>query len=130
MVAQAIQVFGEPSARQIAGDTCRLSWGEHGVVMETYYLNLGNEGPNPCGPRGRHKQTTVTGERWRTLKKLEIGDPLSKLRMLYPRAQKESATRWRLATRRSFGISFPSLEATLKRGRVVSFTVHGPRTLG
>lgn len=130
LVAQAIEVFGTPAERQIDGDTCRLSWGAHGVVMDTYFLNFGNEGPNPCGPQGRHKSTKVSGERWRTSKKLEIGDPLSKLRMLYPRAQKESPTRWRLLTRRSFGISFPSLEATIKRGRIISFTVYGPRTLG
>lgn len=129
LVAQAIEVFGTPGARQIDDDNCTLSWGEHGVVMETYFLNFGNEGPNPCGPQGRHKKTTVTGERWRTSKELEIGDTVSKLRMLYPRAQKEAPNRWRLLTRRSFGISFPSLEATVRRGRIVSFTVHGPRVL-
>lgn len=130
LVAKAIEVFGAPAARQIDGDNCSLTWGEHGVVMETYFLNFGNEGPNPCGPQGRHKSTTVSGERWKTSKKLEIGDPLARMRMLYPRAQKEAPNRWRLLTRRSFGISFPSLEVTLKRGRVFSFKVYGPRTLG
>jgi len=130
LVAKAIEVFGTPAERQIDGDNCRLSWGAHGVVMDTYYLNFGNEGPNPCGPQGRHKSTTVSDERWRTSKGLEIGDPLSKLRTMYPRAQKESPSAWRLTTRRSFGISFPSLEARVRRGRVASFIIYGPRTLG
>lgn len=130
LVAQAIEVFGTPAERQIDGDNCRLSWGAHGVVMETYFLNFGNQGPNPCGPQGRHKATTVKGEKWRTSKGLEIGDPVTELRKLYPRAAKETASSWRLLTRREFGLSFSSLVATVKRGRVVSFTVYGPRALG
>lgn len=123
-------MFGTPAARQIDGDTCKLTWGAHGVTMETFYLNLGNEGPNPCGPQGRHRSTTVSGEKWKTSKGLEIGDSLADLRKLYPRSLRETPVSWRLLTRREFGLSWPSLEAKVRGKRVVAFKVYGPRVLG
>jgi len=130
VVAKAIEVFGEPTDRQNAGDTCLLRWPSHGIVMNTYYLNQGNEGPDPCGPQGRHTSTTVTDRRWRTSAGLKIGDSLGRLRGLYRKAKKDGPSQWRLTTRSFVGLPFPGLEARLKNGRVVSFTVFGPRTLG
>lgn len=125
-VRQAIEVFGAPTTQEKgAFDKCTLSWRSHGVVMETYYTNAISD---PCGPDGRHSKTTVTDRRWRTSTGLKIGDQLGKLRQLYPKAQKDAPGTWRLTTRPLAGLPFPGLEARLKNGRVISFTVYGPRS--
>lgn len=125
-VQQAIAVFGRPTTRELVGfDTCTLSWRAHGVVMKTYYT-LGTL--DPCGPSGRHASTTVTTKRWKTSKGLDIGDPLRELRKLYPKAQKDAPGKWRLTTKPFAGIPYPGLEATVTNGRVVAFTVYGPKS--
>lgn len=123
---QALDVFGNPTSRRSDGyELCTLVWRSSGVTMERIYT-LGQV--DPCGPEGRHKRTSVTDRRWKTSKGLEIGDPVRELRKLYPKAQKEAPTRWRLTTRRFAGIPYPGLEATVKNGRVSSFTVWGSRS--
>lgn len=125
-VRQAIIVFGQPVRREsLAYDQCRLSWPRYGVTMETYYTNATLD---PCGPRGRHTSTTVTDRRWRTSAGLKIGDSLRRLRELYPRARVDTSGKWRLTTRTFAGVAFPGLEARVVNGRVVSFTVYGPRS--
>ena len=125
-VKQAIQVFGRPVPAAAAYDTCELRWPAYGVVMETFYTN---GALNPCGPSGKNKSVTVTDRRWHTSEGLKIGDPLAKLRKLYPHAVKESAGLWQLTNRPYVGLSFPGLEAKLNtKGRVVALTVYGPRT--
>lgn len=122
-VAEATKIFGQPSSRLGTYDTCRLTWPGYGIVMQSYYTNGALD---PCGPSAKHKSSTVTGHGWSTSKGLAVGDPLSKLRHLYPKAQKQSATKWQLISRSFAGLPVPGLEATLKRGRIVSFTVYGP----
>lgn len=122
---QAFSVFGRPTSSEGTYDTCRLTWRSYGVVMETYYTHGSLD---PCGPAGRHKSTTVTDRRWRTSKGLDIGEPLSELRKLYPKARKDAPGKWRLTTRSFAGLPYPGLEAQIKSGRVVSLTVYGPRS--
>lgn len=125
-VQSAITVFGEPTVRQIEGfDKCHLEWPTLGVSMETYYTGGTTD---PCGPEGRHASTTVTDRRWRTAVGLKMGDTLKKLRQLYPRAQRDEPGVWWLKTRSFAGFPFPGLEARIKNGHVVSFTVYGPRS--
>lgn len=125
-VQKAIAVFGQPQTRDnYAYDRCRLTWPSFGVTMETYYTNATLD---PCGPSARHWSTTVSDRRWRTSAGLRIGDPLRKLRQLYPRARKDAPGRWRLTTRMFAGVPFPGLEARIVNGRVLSFTVYGPRS--
>lgn len=123
---QAIEVFGEPTSRKSDGyEVCTLSWRSSGVTMQRLYA-LGQG--DPCGPESRHRSTTVTDERWKTARGLDIGDPLKELRKLYPKAQRDAPGTWRLTTRRFAGLPYPGLEATVKRGRVVKFTVYGSRS--
>lgn len=125
-VKQAIQVFGQPIPAEPAYDTCTLQWPSYGVTMNSFYTN---GALNPCGPSGKNKSVTVTGHGWHTSKGLKMGDPLAKMRKLYPRATKESAGLWQLTNRPFAGLPFPGLEAKLnKKGRVVALTVYGPRT--
>lgn len=81
---------------------------------------------DPCGAAAKHVLTTASDRRWRTSKGLRIGDPVSRLRTLYPRAEQELPGRWYLTTR-WLGVPLPGLEANVERGRVASFTVYGPR---
>lgn len=125
-VRRAIAVFGQPAKRENdAYDTCRISWPAYGVTMQTYYTNATLD---PCGPDGRHASTTVTDRRWRTSAGLKIGDPLRRLRALYPRASKAAPGRWQLTTRMVAGLPFPGLEAKVVNGRIISLTVYGPRS--
>jgi hypothetical protein len=126
-VRQAVKVFGQPSSRDQGGafDQCRLTWPSLGLTMQTYYTG---GALNPCGPAARHASSTVTSHKWHTTDGLKIGDSLSRLRQLYPEAQKESANKWQLIGRSLAGVPFPGLEAALKNGRIVSFTVYGPRS--
>lgn len=125
-VAKAIAVFGQPATRESPRyDQCRLTWPSYGITMVTFYTNATLD---PCGPEGRHTSTTVTNRRWRTSAGLKIGDPFWRMRQLYPRARKDAPGRWRLTTRMFAGLPFPGLEARIVNGRVVSFTVYGPRS--
>jgi len=125
-VANAIQTFGQPTTREdVEFDQCRLTWPRDGLTMITYYT--GGE-LDPCGPGGRHKSSSVTDRRWRTSAGLKMGDTLQRLRNLYPRAVKDAPGRWRLTTRMFAGLPFPGLEARIFNGRVVAFTVYGPRS--
>lgn len=127
-VQRAIAVFGQPTVRrQEEGtfDMCNLQWPALGISMRTYYTGGTID---PCGPSGRHASTTLTDPRWRTSMGLKMGDTLTKLKKVYPRAQRDKPGVWRLTTRSFAGLPFPGLEARIKKGRVVSFTVYGPRS--
>jgi hypothetical protein len=126
-VARAIAVFGQPTVRRQdpqAFDRCHLEWARYGVSMETYHTGGGLD---PCGPAGRHVSTTVADRRWRTSVGLKIGDTVTKLRRLYPRAEKDTPGVWWLTKRSFAGLPFPGLEAKVKNGRVAAFTLYGPR---
>jgi hypothetical protein len=124
-VARAVTLFGQPQRREQLGyDSCVLVWPVWGITMNVAYTNVPQ---NACSADAKHKQTTVTGRRWRTSAGLRIGDTLSRLRQLYPKALRDKPGTWWLTTRSFAGLAFPGLEAKLIKGRVASFTVHGPR---
>jgi hypothetical protein len=124
-LGRAVALFGQPQIRDPFGyDSCRLVWPVWGMTMMVAYTN---DPSNACGPLAKHTQTTVTGRRWRTSAGLKIGDPLTRLRQLYPKALREKPGNWWLKTRPFAGLAFPGLEAKIVKGRVASFTVHGPR---
>jgi hypothetical protein len=124
-LGRAVALFGQPQIRDPFGfDSCRLVWPVWGITMMVASTS------NPagaCGPDAKHQRSTLTGRRWRTSAGLKIGDPLARLRQLYPKAWREKPGIWWLKTRSFAGLPFPGLEAKLVKGRVASFTVHGPR---
>lgn len=124
-VERAEGVFGQPTGwRDRVYDRCTLLWSNLGLTMQTTY----SQGAlDPCGPAARHVSTTATDRRWRTSAGLRIGDPVAKLRRLYPKAQFQGRGEWWLIRRPFAGIDLPGLAARVKQGRVVSFTVHAPR---
>lgn len=125
-LAQAVDTFGEPESREGTFTFCSVKWPEDGIAMETSVNPAVHQ--NPCVGAARHNRTTVTDERWQTTEGLRIGDELKRLQELYPDARLaiEEDT-WVLATRPFAGIDFPSFEAKVEDGLVVSFTLYGPR---
>jgi len=127
-VDRAVAVFGQPTSRLVprgGWDKCEIKWTALGVSMVTHHVAAVKD---PCGPEGRHVSTTVTDRRWRTSVGLKIGDPLAKLRKLYPRGYRDQPGVWWLTIRQWAGLPFPGLEAKVRNGKVVALTVYGPRT--
>lgn len=122
-VSRAIEIFGAPSSRDGDFEGCTLTWRRLGLTMTTYFP-LGES--DPCGPTARHSSTTVTDPRWQTSDGLRIGDPVADLRRLYPEVQ-EFQGAYELLSRPIAGQPLVSLEAKVRNGRVVAFTVHGER---
>lgn len=123
-LAEAVEVLGIPTATETGYTNCTLTWRGAGIVMETFY-SAGSR--DPCGPEALHVSTTVTGERWTTDRGLRIGDGGARLRELYPKAEPGAEGVWVLKRRPAPGLSFPSLEAKVTNGRVVSLKLYGPR---
>jgi hypothetical protein len=127
----AVDALGRPSSVVRTSDvTCRVTWRRLGVRMGFY--NLG--GLNPCGRRTGHFSNAVLhGLRWRTRIGLRIGDPVRRLRALYPNAQYRrdgnGGRGWWLVVRESpfgNGGTYPGLLARSRDGRVTAFVVRYP----
>jgi hypothetical protein len=127
----AINAFSQPSSlsRQFGGSACMAGWRQHGLTIQFY--NLG--GDDACAPAsGRFLRATMRGNHWTTTLGLRIGDPVGKLRRLYPSARLRPGQRrvrptgyW-LVTRYSpigVGGAYPGLLAEVAQGRVRSFQV-------
>jgi hypothetical protein len=126
--ADARARFGAPStSRTEFGRSCVQSWRRAGVVLR--FLDL--SGGAPCRS-GVLVTATVTSRRnWRTAVGLRVGDPVSRVRSLYPRARLRGgfqpwAGHW-LVTRRTCaevgGQPYPGLLARVRDGRVHALVV-------
>jgi hypothetical protein len=122
----AIERFGPGQRRLVAGGSiCRARW--PGIGLTITFYNLG--GQNPCTPRfGFFGRAIVTGARWRTAKGLAIGDPVARLRRLFPEARHRGVDGFRgywlvVRTTQAAG-TYPGLLARVRDGRVVQFRVH------
>ena len=117
-----LRAFGDPSSVRRRGEVCFLAW--RAVGLRATFYNLG--GFDPCAAaRGRFGTATITGRAWRTSIGLRVGDPLHRLRALFPRATRHGP-RWWLVTRSGrFGLpgQYPGLAAKVVRSRVAAFEV-------
>jgi hypothetical protein len=127
----AVAALGRPSrVVRTSAVSCRVSWRRLGVRMGFY--NLG--GLNPCGRRtGHFSNAVLRGSRWRTGLGLRIGDPVCRLRALYPNAKYKrdgnGGSGWWLVVRTSpFGTggTYPGLLARSRDGVVTAFVVRYP----
>ncbi len=117
-----IDAFGAPSSRQVFGyDTCMVAWSKYGIQSE-FAHNFGD----PCDSRGCHSETTISQRQWRTDKGLHVGDPLKRLRQLYPKAKRYIGKNWALIRRPFGGTLVPTLLATIKTCRVSAFVIKSP----
>jgi hypothetical protein len=114
-VGEAVEPLGRPAISRASADTCLARWAPIGLAVTLY--NLG--GLDPCTLRGGLAGTArASGARWRTARGLGIGDPLERLRRLYPGARRSGAI-WSLL--RDFDQArgaFTPLSAEVRNGRV------------
>ena len=123
----AVKVFGEPNdqVRDEIEDSCTMTWGGT-YRMEIVFYNLG--GADPCR-KGRFCRARLTGEHWRTTKRLQIGEAVRRLQRLYPDAQEfpsGDTTFWGLEpTEFACGRDARQggLNAVVRDGVVIAFTV-------
>ena len=123
---QVGKLFGPPSAIQTAamGRTCNQNWKSASLVVEFFTFET-----NPCS-KGVALIVTVTGRaEWRTALGLRVGDPVARVRKLYPRAPLKTGipgdNGYWLVTRKVCaevgGGSYPGLLARIRAGRVSAF---------
>jgi hypothetical protein len=126
----AIAAFGTPSNRgsEFNSNLCTLRWASIGIDIH-FASRL-----KPCA-RGHVTRSAWYGmrlwdPRWHTLKGLRVGDPVARVRKLYPRATLHTKppqlpsywlATWRLEPDAPLS---PLLEAQLSGGRVSALVVH------
>jgi hypothetical protein len=119
----AIDAYGNPSSRQpYEGQACIVTWATAGIRINFAHV----VSDTPCDGRGCHSETRLTSTKWKTEKGLHVGDPLKKLRQLYRRAKPYLLAQWTLISRPLAGVRVPTLLATVRKSRVVSFVVESP----
>jgi hypothetical protein len=126
----AIRAFGRPTAIKPTSDSsCTSTWRAIKLTLFTY--NLG--GQDACSARyGHFGRATMRGPAWRTTKGLRVGDPVARVRRLYPRAELHRGQRffwpagyWLVERVDRFGTggTYPGLIAEIRGGRVTGFHV-------
>jgi hypothetical protein len=129
----AISAFGTPKLDRGSDVTCRATWVRHALTIDFY--NLG--GGDPCSRRfGFFGRAIMRGDHWRTSKGLRLGDPVARLRRLYPTARFHIGKRgfrpsgwWLVVRKNRFGLpgTSPGLLAETRNGRVTAFRVQYQR---
>ena len=122
------EAFGTPNttSERYNGTTCVAQWRGIGLSAILGDLSGANDA---CGDTGRIQTITIKGqaggESFHTDRGLRIGQTVTRLRKLYPRAGKHGAGYW-LLTGKSFigdcprGCPYAVAEARVTRGRVSS----------
>ena len=124
--AAAVEAFGRPtSLRAGEGASCTVRWGPLGLKMRFAAWTP----PNPCAQaslrRASWEGATLYAGRWSTREGLRLGDPLAKLRRLYPTATAPHGTTrtWALVSvRGEVGLTV-YLAALVRSGHVASIAV-------
>jgi hypothetical protein len=120
--AAAVRAFGAPATLAGAGaGLCAAYWPRLGLT-----IRFGPAAGDACGSSAIEAATwqgaTVTATAWRTAAGLRVGDSLTRLRRLYPRARPGGAG-WNLVYRRGeVGVTV-YLRADVRRGRVVAIVL-------
>jgi len=123
---RARSVLGSPDAiRGVSRVECRAVWRSIGLTLS--FLDL--SGGAPC-TRGRLVVAIATAASWHTTRALRVGDPVARLRALYPRARfvrGAPSQGWWLVTRRTCAEvgsqPYPGLRARTARRTVTAFVV-------
>jgi hypothetical protein len=121
--AQATSAFGQAtSCRLAAGRKSKATWSSIDLVMQ-FIVAKGSI----CSPAGSMLVQTlsVAGPAWKTANGLAVGDPVAKLRRLYPGAAAASGSDVIFKIDRSTGHA--QLSATVRGGKVAGFSL-GVRT--
>lgn len=123
---RARSVLGSPDAtRAVSRVECRAVWRSSGLTLTFLDLSSGA----PCTV-GRLVIAIATAASWHTTRSLRVGDPVARLRALYPRARFVRGAPyegWWLVTRRTCAEvgsqPYPGLRARTARRKVTAFVV-------
>jgi hypothetical protein len=117
--AQATAAFGRAtSCRLLAGRKSRASWGSLGLTMQF----IAARGGVCTTSTGTLLQTlTATGAHWKTSNGLAVGDPVSKLELLYPNATAHPGSYWLVRDDRAGNHAL--FTAVVRGGRVAAFSL-------
>jgi signal peptidase I len=123
--AGALTAFGGARSCRFGHDRADavVRWPALGVTAEFTTLGLISKGGNAC-TRPREvflDHLTITGGRWTTTLGLRLGDPLSKLLRLYPRARRHGSSYWLITETNPAVGSQPLFAVGTRRGHVASF---------
>ncbi len=118
-LAQATAAFGPAtSCRLLIGRKSRAVWPTLGLAMQF----IAAHGSVCSTAAGVLVQTlTMTGARWRTSNGLTVGDPVSKLQLLYPTAAAHSSSYWLVKSDRARNHAL--FAAVIRGGRVSAFSL-------
>jgi hypothetical protein len=118
-LADAVRIFG-PATSRAAGPrpqrACTARWKSLGLRL--VFAGSG------CSNRSLFVQGTITGPRWRTARGLAIGDPVARIKALYPDAHavhRPASTSWVLLRRAH--ATAPNLVALATHNRVTAIVV-------
>lgn len=121
----AMRALGQPSARETPHPTtCEATWERLGVRMR--FANFGAR--DPC-LYGTFCNARINGDEWGTTRGLQVGEPVSRMRELYPRAEqvRESGAIIRFVLEPGAQPCGPDakggLEAWTASGRIISLVV-------
>lgn len=123
-LGDAVTVFGSPSSRIEGRYACYVRWPRLGLRIDFVNYSVDARLPRCRDDVGLPQQAHMTGRGlWRTSKGLVIGDTLTRLRSLYPRATGHGASWWLISIYSTVGTPGrgPVLSAYVKGGRVASF---------
>jgi hypothetical protein len=124
--ARARSAFGRPNTtRRVGRDECRAVWARIGLTLAFVDLS----GGSPCRV-GALLVATATSTRWRTDRGLRVGDPVARIRALYP-GTRHFATApyagWWLLTRHTCATTgsqpYPGLRARISAQDVSALVV-------
>src|SRR6059058_4983248 len=109
----AIRAWGRPSTRKSGGGGfCDVNWSTAGVKA---VFRSG------CGDRSRIQWAIVRSKRWTTERGLHIGDPMTKLKQLYPDAKFTVGAFWLYQAYDAFVQGKAPIVTAQTKGGAVSF---------
>jgi hypothetical protein len=125
-LARARSAFGRPNTtRRVGRDECRAVWARIGLTLAFVDLS----GRSPCRVGGL-LVATAKSARWRTDRGLRVGDPVARIRALYPGARHFATAPyagWWLITRHTCPTTgsqaYPGLRARISAQHVSALVV-------
>ena len=100
-VAEGVSLLGAPSSLLRRRSVCLVRWDALGAAV------LARGGAHPCATgTATMRWSRLSGPGWHTARGLAPGDPVSRLRALYPRARAAGSS-WRLVAGREPGVHRP-----------------------
>lgn len=96
-LADGVRILGAPTSLTRGRGVCLVRWDALGAAA----LVRGSAPTRPCDATSSVRWIRLTGGGWRTTKGLAPGEPLTRLRSLYPHARRMGSTSaWRLVAGR------------------------------